>query len=109
MELLILGILIALVVTVILVIVGVSKSRSTDPQVPSSGASNSLALVAFILSFFASVPAVVCGHVALRQIRRTGDSGRGFAVASLWIGYVGIATSTVLIAVAIGSAIATTA
>ena len=62
-----------------------------------SGKSNVLAIVAFVLSFFASVPAIVCGHVALSQVSRTGDSGRGLAIASLWIGYVSLAALLVIV------------
>ena len=75
---------------------GLVRSRrraATQPAyapMPPSGRSNTLALVAFILSFFASVPAVVCAHVASAQIEMTGDSGRGFAVAGLLIGYLAI-------------------
>jgi hypothetical protein len=51
---------------------------------------NTLAIVAFVLSFFVSIAAVICGHIALGQIKRTGEAGRGFAIAALIIGYVGI-------------------
>lgn len=58
--------------------------------VPPSGKTNTLAITGFVLSFVLSVPAVVLGHIALSQIARTGDSGRGLALASLWIGYAAI-------------------
>lgn len=52
---------------------------------------NTLAIVGFVLSFFVSVGAVVVSHIALSQIKRTGEGGHGLAIAGLIIGYVGIA------------------
>jgi hypothetical protein len=63
---------------------------------------NTLAVVAFVLSFFAAIPAVICGHVALVQIRRTHERGRGLAIAALVIGYLGLAISIVFILIAFG-------
>ena len=49
-----------------------------------------------------SILAVVFGHVALRQIRASGQSGRSMAVAGLVLGYVGLVVAAVaLIAVAV--------
>ena len=31
---------------------------------------------------------IVFGHVARRQIRRTGEQGSGLATAGLWLGYI---------------------
>jgi hypothetical protein len=36
--------------------------------------------------------AVVCGHVARGQIRRTGEAGDGVAIAGLILGYLGLAS-----------------
>ncbi len=52
---------------------------------------NTLSIVALVLSIlWISLPAVVCGHIAMGQIKSRGEGGRGLAVASLIIGYVGI-------------------
>ena len=40
--------------------------------------------------------AVVAGHVALSQIKKTGDQGRGLAIAGLVIGYVFMAFIVVM-------------
>ena len=40
---------------------------------------------------FAAIPAVILGHLARGQIRRTGERGDGMAVAGLVLGYLGIA------------------
>lgn len=49
---------------------------------------NTLAILALVLSFVVSVAGIVCGHLALAQIRRTGEAGRELALAGLIIGYV---------------------
>ncbi|WP_431245363.1 DUF4190 domain-containing protein [Leifsonia xyli] len=58
---------------------------------PPAPRTNVLAIVSFVAAFVMSLAAVVCGHIALAQIKRTGEGGRGFALAGLIIGYVGIA------------------
>jgi hypothetical protein len=47
---------------------------------------------------FATIPAIVCGHVGRGQIRRTGESGAGIALAGLVLGWVGLAFGVLLIA-----------
>jgi hypothetical protein len=39
----------------------------------------------------ATIPAIVCGHVARSQIRKTGEDGAGLALAGLILGYIGLA------------------
>jgi Domain of unknown function (DUF4190) len=51
-----------------------------------------------------SILAVVFGHVSLHQIRSSGQSGRGLAIAGLVLGYLGL---VVLIGVIIAVAVAT--
>ena len=63
---------------------------------------NGLAIASLVVGLFwmwwiGSVLAVVFGHVALRQISRTGQAGRGFAIAGLALGYVGLAALLVTI------------
>lgn len=41
--------------------------------------------------FFGGIIAVVCGHVARSQIRKTGEQGDGMALAGLILGYLGVA------------------
>ena len=43
-----------------------------------------------VVPFFASIAAVVLGHVARTQIRRSGEQGSGLALAGLILGYTGI-------------------
>jgi peptidyl-prolyl cis-trans isomerase B (cyclophilin B) len=49
---------------------------------------NDLAVIALIASCVGlSIPGLVMGHLAMRQIKRSGDSGRGIALAAIIIGY----------------------
>jgi hypothetical protein len=64
------------------------------PPAPVRG-TNSLAVVALVCGigqFFIGVtfiPAIICGHLARRRIRETGEGGDGLALAGLVLGYVG--------------------
>ena len=53
---------------------------------------NVLGIITLVLGVlgFAIVP-VVTGHIALAQIKRTGDDGRGITIAGLVLGYIGLA------------------
>lgn len=48
---------------------------------------NTFALVSIITAFISPIAAIVFGHMALGQIKRTGDAGRGLALTGLIIGY----------------------
>jgi hypothetical protein len=64
------------------------------PQAPTSGVAVA-SLICGIAEFFtlgiAAVPAVILGHVARANIKRTGERGDGLAIAGLVLGYLGIA------------------
>nr|WP_256030561.1 DUF4190 domain-containing protein [Leifsonia xyli] len=53
--------------------------------------------MALIGAFVFPIAGVVCGHIAIGQIKRTGEGGRGLAIAGLVIGYAAIAFYTLLI------------
>ncbi len=65
------------------------------PTVTHTAKTNTLAIVSLICSilWIPSLVGVITGHIALGQIKRTGESGRGMAIAGLIIGYIGIATA----------------
>lgn len=84
---------------------GAAPYGSPNPylQQPQQHRTNPLAIVAiccagggfllqWVLPFFGlgMVAGVVCGHIALSQISRTGEQGRGLALTGVIIGYVGI-------------------
>jgi uncharacterized membrane protein len=58
-----------------------------------------LSLVAVFVWFFGSLGAVICGHIALNQIKRTGEGGRNLALAGVIIGYVGLGLMVLIIIV----------
>lgn len=68
---------------------------------PQSQRTNRLAVaalccgIAFIF-FPAAIVAIILGHIARGEIRRTGEHGRGLATAGLILGYAGLALLIVL-------------
>ena len=66
---------------------------------PAAGKTNVLAIVSLVLAFFISLGAVICGHIALSQIKKTGESGRGLAIAGLVLGYIGLVGGLIFIIV----------
>jgi hypothetical protein len=54
---------------------------------PGQG-TNVLAIIALVLGILLPPGGIVCGHIALRQIRRTHENGHGLALAGTIIGYV---------------------
>jgi len=66
-----------------------------------SALTNSLAIAAFACGFIFAPLAIVFGHIALGQIRRTGEQGHGLAVLGLILGYFWvIAVGVVIVSVA---------
>lgn len=72
---------------------------------PAPPGTNPLAITSMICGiaqFFGfwllcTIPAIVCGHIARRQIRRTGEQGEGMAMAGLVLGWIGAALSVVAV------------
>lgn len=54
-------------------------------------ATNTFAVLALVFGILGGLLGVVFGHVALSQIKRTGEGGRGLAVAGLVLGYIYLA------------------
>ena len=57
---------------------------------PAGPKTNTMAIISLVLAFFISLGAVITGHIALGQIKRTGEGGRGLAIAGLILGYLGL-------------------
>ncbi|TFD33419.1 DUF4190 domain-containing protein [Cryobacterium cryoconiti] len=68
---------------------------------PVAPRTNTLAIISLVSAFFVSLAAVITGHIALGQIRRTGESGRGLAISGLVLGYVGIGAQVLVVVIAI--------
>ncbi|MBO0983055.1 DUF4190 domain-containing protein [Rathayibacter sp. ZW T2_19] len=62
----------------------------TTPYTPTTDRYNILAIIGFIASFFVSVVGIVLGFIALSQIKRTGEKGRGLAIAAIVIGFAAL-------------------
>jgi hypothetical protein len=62
---------------------------------------NGMAIAALILVFVFYPIGIVLGHVANGQIKRTGEGGKGLATAALIIGYLQVAVTVGIIAVAV--------
>jgi len=65
------------------------------PQVQRNNSMAAAALGLGLLEIFSmgitAVPAIICGHIAISQIRRSGEQGRGMAVTALVLGYLALA------------------
>jgi len=77
--------------------------------VRTAASTNGFAIASIVLGvvwmwWLGSVLALVFGHVALKQIARTGGAqgGRGMAIAGLVLGYLGVATLLLTFAFALG-------
>jgi hypothetical protein len=45
----------------------------------------------WILPFLGNLAGVITGHIALKQIKQSGEAGRGMALAGVIVGWVGLA------------------
>jgi hypothetical protein len=67
-----------------------------QPYVPVRRRTNPLAVASLICGLsqpflgVTTIPAIILGHVARDQIRRTGEDGNGLATAGLVLGWVGL-------------------
>ncbi len=81
--------------------------------VPSPG-TNGMAIASLVCSlatFIACVtfiPGVICGHIAISQIKRTGQQGKGMAIAGLAIGYTFIALTVIVVLIAVAGSSSST-
>ena len=77
--------------------------------VPVNPPTNTLAIVSlaagvasyFVLPVIGAVVAIITGHMARGQIRRTGESGGTFATIGLILGYLHLALFAVVILIVI--------
>lgn len=63
---------------------------------PAPARTNGLAIAALVCAFLFAPLGIVFGHLSLSQIKRSGEEGRGLAIAGLVIGYV-ITVGTVIL------------
>jgi len=65
---------------------------------------NGMAIASLVCAFLCSLLAVIFGHIALSQISKTGQGGRGLAIAGLVLRYIGIAIGAFVWLALIGAA-----
>lgn len=65
--------------------------QTNDWGPPQAERTNALAVGAFVCVFLFFPAAIILGHMARREIRRTGERGHGLVTAALALGYAGLA------------------
>jgi hypothetical protein len=63
------------------------ENPTPTPTPAAPPRTNVLAIVAIVAGFMAPIAGIVTGHLALRQIERSGEEGRGLALTGLIAGY----------------------
>jgi hypothetical protein len=83
------------------------------PAPPQFAKTNSLAITSLVCGIaqlmfgpLATVPAVVCGHMARHQIRRTREEGAGMALAGLILGWIGVGFTALVVIIALLAVVA---
>ena len=70
---------------------------SAQQPASSSGKWNVLSIVAFVISLLGfNIIAVILGFIALNQVNRSGERGKGFANAAIIIGLLSIIVGIIL-------------
>ena len=64
---------------------------------PAAERTNGIAIAALVTSFFVSVLGIILGFVALSQIKKSGENGRGLALAGIIIGFVAVGITVLII------------
>jgi len=80
-----------------------ARATVVTPVAKTNGlaiASLACGLAQFVFGPLATIPAIVFGHMARHQIKRTGEQGAGLALAGLILGWATVILGIVLIVVA---------
>jgi hypothetical protein len=67
------------------------------PPVPEQQRINRLAIVALVLGSIGGAIALVFGHIAMAQIRQTGERGMSMARAATILGYMWLGIEAILV------------
>jgi uncharacterized protein YacL len=72
----------------------------SDAPQGTGNRTNVLAIVGLILAIFFPIVGAIVGHVALSQIKKTGEEGRGLALAAVIVGWTltGLAIIGIIVA-----------
>ncbi len=85
----------------------VARPAMVTPMARTNGlaiASFACGLGQFIFGPLATIPAIVFGHIARGQIRRTGEQGAGLALAGLILGWAAVILAIVVIVIGVAVA-----
>lgn len=63
---------------------------------------NTFALLAIFFAFISPIAGIVFGHLALGQIKRNGDAGRGIGLTGLILSYASVAVIMLIVIAYIG-------
>jgi hypothetical protein len=98
------------------VVIDLPGARPVAPvpsALPQYARTNALAITSLVCGIaqmmfgpLATIPAVVCGHMARSQIRRTGEQGAGMALAGLILGWVGVGFTALVVIIAVLAVVA---
>lgn len=64
---------------------------------PRANRTNGLAIAALITAIFIGLVGVILGHIALNQLKTSGEDGRGLAIGALAVGYASMALGLVFV------------
>lgn len=65
-----------------------SATPYTGSPAPAGDRTNVLSIIALVAAFVVPLAGIICGHIALGQIKRTGEKGHGLALAGTVLGYI---------------------
>jgi hypothetical protein len=77
-----------------------SRAAAVSPLADTNGlaiASLACGIAQFVFGPLATIPAIVLGHMARRQIKRTGEQGAGLALAGLILGWAAVILGVLLL------------
>ena len=81
------------------------SAAATPAPIVAAQKTNVLAILSLVFGIFQfNIVAVIMGHVALSQIKKTGDGGRALAIIGLILGYIEIVGILIWIIVIIAAA-----
>ncbi|WFR67180.1 DUF4190 domain-containing protein [Curtobacterium flaccumfaciens] len=84
------------------------STPSPQPYAPAPSVAprtNTLAIISLVLAFVAPLIGFILGFVALSQVKRRGEGGRGLALAAVIVGGAITLLYVILIAVAVLAAV----
>ena len=90
------------------VVTPAAMTRAVTPVAKTNGlaiASLACGLAQFAFGPLATIPAIVCGHMARSQIKRTGEQGAALALAGLILGWAAVILGIVFLVLGLGLAI----